>query len=92
MLNDPFVIDQAEFWAEQLVAANHGSIEGRIQSMFQRAVGRSPTEKEQQRFVALVRQLADDPSADEATLLQAKSVWQDAAHALFNMNELIYVR
>ncbi|MBM81302.1 MAG: hypothetical protein CMJ78_12025 [Planctomycetaceae bacterium] len=92
MLNDPFVIDQARFWAEQLVAANHDSIELRVRAMFQRAVGRLPSKKEQQRFVSLVRSLADDPSVDEATLLKDKSVWQDAAHAVFNMKELIYIR
>ncbi len=91
LLNDPFVIDQAGFWAEHLVASDDDSIADRVQSMFLRAVGRSPTEQEQQRFEALIRRLSEDPSATEATLLKDKSVWQDAAHAIFNMKELVYI-
>lgn len=91
LLNDPFVIDQARFWAEQLVATNDDSIADRVQSMFLRAAGRSPTEKEQQRFAALIRRLSIDPSTTEATLLKDKSLWEDAAHAIFNMKELVYI-
>jgi hypothetical protein len=92
MLNDPFVIDQARFWAEQGVVSKHDSIEERVQGMFQRGVGRPPSEGEQERFVALIRSLADGGSADDAALIKDKSVWQDAAHAIFNMKELIYIR
>jgi hypothetical protein len=91
LLNDPFVIDQARFWAEQLVASDDDSFADRVQSMFLRAVGRSPNEAELQRFVSLVRRLSDNPSATEAALLKDKSVWQDAAHAIFNMKELVYI-
>ncbi|MHC4876628.1 MAG: DUF1553 domain-containing protein [Planctomycetota bacterium] len=92
LLNDPFVIDQAKFWAEQLVAAGHDSIEERVQDMFRRALGRSPDATELDRFVALIRQLAGETSAPDADLLKNTSVWQDAAHAMFNMKELVYIR
>jgi hypothetical protein len=92
LLNDPFVIEQAKFWAEQLVAADHESIKERIRSMFQRAFGRPPSEKEQQRFITLIRQLAGETHSREADLLQNFSVWQDAAHAVFNVKELVYIR
>ena len=91
MLNDPFVIDQARFWAEQLVKVKHESIETRIQAMFQRAIGRPPSKIELQRFVSLIRALADDPSADQVALLEDQNVWQDATHAVFNLKELIYI-
>jgi hypothetical protein len=92
LLNDPFVVDQAKFWAEQLVAADHESIEERVRSMFHRALGRPPSQTEHGRFVMLVRQLAGEASASDADLLQNTSVWQDAAHAVFNMKEVIYIR
>lgn len=91
MLNDPFVIDQARFWAEQLVKSKHDSIETRVRVMVHRAVGRPPVAAELQRFVSLIRRLADDPSADETALLKDKNVWQDAAHAMFNLKELVYI-
>ena len=92
LLNDPFVIEQAKFWAGQLVAADHKSIEERVRSMFHRALGRPPTRNERQRFVSLIRQLAGQNLADDAAILKDKNVWQDAAHAVFNMKEVIYIR
>lgn len=92
LLNDPFVIDQAKFWAEQLVATEHDSIDERVQGMFRRAIGRPPDKEEQQRLVALIRQLAGSNAADDATKLGNRSVWQDVAHAVFNMKELVYIR
>ncbi len=62
-----------------------------IQAMFQRAIGRPPSKIELQRFVSLIRALADDPSADQVALLEDQNVWQDATHAVFNLKELIYI-
>ncbi len=92
LLNDPFVIDQASFWAEQLIAAGHDSVEDRVDAMYLAAVGRSPTETELHHFVMLVEQLRGEVSSDDADLLTDKSVWQDAAHAVLNMKELIYIQ
>ena len=92
LLNDPFVIDQAKYWAEQLVAENHDSIEGRVRNMFDRALSRPPTEDEQRRFVMLILQLAEETPASAADILGDGNVWQDAAHAVFNMKELVFVR
>lgn len=92
MLNDPFVIDQSKLWAEQLVALNHQSVEERVQAMFQIALGRPPKVEEQQRFSSMVRQLAGQTFANDAALLKDLSAWQDTAHAVFNMKELIYIR
>lgn len=92
LLNDPFVIDQAKYWADRLVATDHASIEERVRSMFQRSLGRPPKPEEQKRFVTLIRQLAGKPSSSDTDLLQNTSVWQDAAHAMFNMKELVYIR
>lgn len=91
LLNDPFVIDQAQFWSERLVMENHASIEERVEKMFRQALGRPPSKRERQRFVRLIRELGGAVSTD-ASLLHDKQVWQDAAHAMFNMKELIYIR
>lgn len=92
LLNDPFVVDQARFWAEQLVAEDHDSIDARVLSMFDRALGRPPTREEQRRFITLIQRLAEETSASTTVILGDKNVWQDAAHAVFNLKELVYVR
>jgi hypothetical protein len=92
LLNDPFVLEQAEFWAQQLLEEDHATVDQRAVAMFQRATGRLPRDDERERFVALIRGLADNPGSDEATLLNDRTVWQDAAHVIFNMKEMIYIQ
>ena len=60
--------------------------------MFDRALSRPPTEDEQRRFVMLLLQLAEETPASAADILGDGNVWQDAAHAVFNMKELVFVR
>ena len=65
------------------------TVSQRVQHMFRMAVGRLPTAEEQTRFVEFLRELVDEQS--EKSLLTNKLVWEDAAHAMFNLKELIYI-
>ena len=89
LLNDPFVINQAEYWGSRLVERQDATVSQRVQHMFRMAVGRLPTAEEQTRFVEFLRELVDEQS--EKSLLTNKLVWEDAAHAMFNLKELIYI-
>jgi len=40
----------------------------------------------------LIRQLAGDTVTDQKAILANESVWQDAAHAIFNTKEFIYIQ
>jgi hypothetical protein len=98
MLNDPFVVGQAEFWARRLIASSHESPEERLTAMFQSALGRDPQPQELARwtqavhdFSTLYREKADKNQASE-NVMQSVAVWKDAAHAIFNTTEFIYVR
>ncbi|MFN6206843.1 MAG: PSD1 and planctomycete cytochrome C domain-containing protein [Planctomycetota bacterium] len=87
LMNDPFVLEQAERWARRLLEIEEDA-ESRIGRMFFRAIGRGPTEEELARclrFVAQdVRQIAGK-SGDE---LEA---WRDLAHVLFNLMEFVFL-
>jgi hypothetical protein len=87
LMNDPFVLEQAERWARRLLEIEEDA-ESRIGRMFFRAIGRGPTEEELARclrFVAQdVRQIAGK-SGDE---LEA---WRDLAHVLFNLKEFVFL-
>ena len=43
LLNDPFVLQQADVWAGRLVARPDDTVEARIDAMFRTALGRPPT-------------------------------------------------
>ena len=92
LLNDPFVIDVAQHWAERLEkepALQEPAT--RIQAMFIRALGRSATPAElgrAQRFLewsAQQRMPLPQPQG-------LSSAWADLGHALFNLKEFIYIR
>ena len=96
LLNDPFVAEQAQVWARSLIEAGHGTPEPRLREMFQRALGREPESEELARWVKAVQEIADlygkEAGKEELPLMQSAQVWADAAHALFNSKEFIYVR
>lgn len=77
MMNDPFVHQQAERWANQ-VLSQAGSTRERIASMYRIALARMPTEEEISRCSAFVERGGD------------LSAWTDLAHALFNLKEFIF--
>jgi hypothetical protein len=92
LLNDPFVIDQAAFWANRLVESQAESVESRIDSMFRAALGRPPDEAERARFANLASVLAGLHNAAPDHILESREVWKDVAHAMFNLKEFIYLR
>lgn len=92
LLNDPFVICQAEFWARKLIADKAANPDERIGNMFLAGLGRSPDEEELKRFRTLADRSAELRMVVPAELMKNQAVWQDLAHAMFNLKEFIYVR
>ncbi len=91
LLNDPFVLQQADVWAARLVTRSSDSISLRIESMFQTALSRSPSDAERERFERTVRELADLHQVPASNVLTSSLVWRDVAHAMFNLKEFIYI-
>jgi hypothetical protein len=92
LLNDPFVIGQAQLWAKTLVGRTDDTVQSRIKLIFQTAIGRLPTESELQRWSQAVRSFAMDHNVQPSELIKSLPVWQDITHAVFNMKEFIYIK
>ncbi|MDA0834783.1 MAG: PSD1 and planctomycete cytochrome C domain-containing protein [Planctomycetota bacterium] len=92
LLNDPFVVAMAEHWSTQLMTDGAVSATERAERMFVTAFARPPHPEETVRVVQLVERSAEIRKADSASLLECRSAWQDAAHAIFNLKEFIYVQ
>lgn len=90
LMNDPFVMAQAEEWAKRLVSDSSDTVEQRLQQMFLAAYGRSPDASEVERWMALIRDLGN--TREQTVLLDNPEVWQHVAHAMFNTKEFIYYR
>jgi hypothetical protein len=91
MLNDPFVLQQADVWAGGLVARRDDTLAQRIEAMYQAALGRPPTAEERQAFENAIHTLAELHHVPAAEVLASRAVWKDAAHAIFNLSEFLYV-
>jgi len=92
LLNDPFVLAMAEYWAKRVAAEPDASIDRRAAEMFERAIGRPPGEHETARLVKLFRRSAELRKVDQAAAVLSVEVWKDVAHAIFNLKEFAHVR
>ena len=91
LLNDPFVLQQADLWGTRLVAQSGDSVESRIGGMFQLALNRLPESDELQRFERTVFELAKLHQVPESDILKSQTVWRDLGHAMFNLKEFVYI-
>jgi hypothetical protein len=91
LLNDPFVLQQADFWAKRLVARKDASVADRIEHMFQIALGRPADKEEREQFGRAIAKLAELHAVPMERILTSQIVWHDVAHAIFNLKEFIYI-
>jgi len=92
LLNDPFIIDQSRVWGQALAARGDESTADRIDYVFLRSLGRSPSTRQQNRMLGFVDRMAGLHGVKPTDIPSSQEIWQDVAHAMFNMKELIYVR
>jgi hypothetical protein len=76
LLNNPFVLRQAQLFARRLEQEASGGVDARIDRAYRIALGRPPTEKE---------------SAVALDLVERGSL-ADLAHVMLNLNEFLYLR
>jgi hypothetical protein len=91
LLNDPFVVQQAGFWADRLVSGSAPSVSVRLEPMFQAALGRLPTAQERERFEQAAADWAVLHRVPADRMMQSREVWKDVAHTLFNLQEFLYI-
>ena len=84
LMNNPFVVEQAELWAKK--TADIGDPDERIRVMYETAFTRGPTDTE---FQAAQAFLAEQAQAHPEV---ADRAWADLAHVLFNVKEFIFIR
>lgn len=90
MLNDPFVVEIARQWSQRLMNDGATCAQQRAASMIQAALSRPARPDETEALARLVQQVAEQRQCSNDLLTQS-AVWQDAAHAVFNLKEFLYV-
>jgi hypothetical protein len=90
MMNDPFVIEQANLWAQRLVATNQ-SVADRIETIYDTVLGRTASPLEREQAESFLRLQAQELGVPEDQLASNVEVWRDFCHVVFNLKEFIYI-
>jgi hypothetical protein len=87
LMNDPFVIQQAERWAKRILAGPGKAFDQRVESMYQAAFTRSPSQTESRNALLFLKQQAERYGSG----LEDLRPWADLCHVLINVKEFIFI-
>ena len=91
LMNDPFVKQQAEVWAKEIVRQSDLSLRERIERMFLRALARLPKPAELDQVIAFLKTQAANHRVDPDEIGQNQALWTDACHLVFMLKEFVYI-
>ena len=91
LMNDPFVVQQAELWAKRTLAEDLRSAEVRINSLYESGFARPATEQETQDGMEFLKIQAESYGVP-ANWDTDMRVWKDLCHVLFNVKEFIFLK
>lgn len=91
LLNDPFVIQQAETWAQTMISLKELSVQDKIKEMYAMAFARMPAEWEVDDAVAFLEAQTKVYGLTPEALVFDMRPWRDYGHALFNTKEFIHL-
>jgi hypothetical protein len=92
LMNDPFIVQQAELWAKRVLAEKSlTSPQQRIDWMYRCAFARPPTNDERDAAIDFLQKQAVELGVKPETWKTDPRVWADFAHVLVNVKEFVYV-
>jgi hypothetical protein len=91
LMNDPFVLDQAQLWARRILARNDGAPEESIGRIYRTAFSRPPAAAEERQGLAFMQKQAEALGISAPQCWQDERVWTDFCHVVFNVKEFIFV-
>jgi hypothetical protein len=98
LMNDPFVVSQAELWAKRLLADPQWKqleplqrIDARLQHAYLNAFCRPPSAAEKQRLRQFLQSQAEALNIPAAARADDLRVWKDLLHILVNTKEFIFI-
>ncbi|MBY0527502.1 MAG: PSD1 and planctomycete cytochrome C domain-containing protein [Gemmataceae bacterium] len=86
LMNNPFVVQQADTWAKRVLAEPNLAPKQRVTRMYEMAFGRPPSEAELNDTLEFLEEQGKQYGKGN----EAKA-WSDLGHVLFNVKEFIFV-
>lgn len=87
LMNNQFVVQQADHWAKRLLASGDRPVEDRIREMYVSAFARTPTDEELSEGVEFIQTQSKLYPKEQSNM-----AWTDFAHVLFNYKEFVFVK
>jgi hypothetical protein len=91
LMNDPFVVQQAELWAKKVLAEPNRTPEQRIAAMYESAYGRAASDEEIAAALGFLQSQAKEYGLPPDAVASDLRVWTDLAHVLVNAKEFIFL-
>lgn len=91
LMNDPFVVLQAENMTKKLLANKQLSFDNRINWIYRKALSRPAKPEEIIAAKGLMEQLAAGYKIKAGTWNDDPTIWKDYIHSVFNFKEFIYL-
>ncbi|MFK7790102.1 MAG: DUF1553 domain-containing protein, partial [Phycisphaeraceae bacterium] len=92
LMNDPFVHDQANKWAQAMLKDGRSDAAERVDAMFMKAIGRAPSADERGAALGFLKSSAAQLNLPEDKLMTDLGPWRELSHAMFNLKGFSYVR
>ena len=90
LMNDPFVAEQAQIWAKNVIKTTEKETE-RIQLIFQQAFCRKATQREVETAMEFLQEQAKLYDLEPDQIKDHLPLWTDFCHSVFNMKGFIYL-
>jgi cytochrome c553 len=91
LMNDPFVVQQAELWARRALAEPSRTPEERIRRLYVEAYGREATADELAAALEFLHSQAAEHGVPEASIPTDPRLWTDLVHVLMNAKEFVFI-
>ncbi len=91
LLNDPFIANQAAFWAKNMLVKSKPDFESRVSDVYLKAFARAPTPVEIANARAFFDEQATIMTSTAGTDNQELELWKSYCHSIFNMKEFIFL-
>jgi len=91
LMNDPFVIGQAQAWAKSILSRDNKSSEQRITLMYETIFSRPPATNELTQALAFLDQQADAYNLAPQQRSSDQALWADLCQVLMNVKEFIFL-
>jgi len=92
LMNDPFVLEQCDVWANQLVGQGEASPDDRIEAMYLTLFARPPSDEESTMARSFLESHAKVLNIPADRIPTEGILWRELAHVLLNTKEFVFIR